>query len=135
MIAPANYSERPVTIYKFSYVYYVATRVLKKIFAAKSNEVTGQWRRMHAKLYDLYCSPSIIRVVKSRRLKWAGHVASKGESRGAYRVFVGRPRGKRPLGKPRRRWEDNIKMDLIEMGLGARTGLLLLRKGTGGGRL
>jgi len=87
------------------------------------------------KLYDLYCSPNIIRVVKSRRMRWAGHVARKGERRGAYRGFVGRPGGKRPLGKPTRRWEDNIKMNHLFMGLGAWTGLLWLRKGTGGGRL
>ena len=79
------------------------TRVLKKILAAKSDEVTGKWRRLHAKLYDLYSSPRIIRVVKSRRMRWAGHVACKGERRGAYRDFVGRPGGKRPLEKPRRR--------------------------------
>jgi hypothetical protein len=98
--------------------------VLKKIFAAKSDEVTGQWRRVHAKLYDLYCSPNIIRVVKSGPMRWASHVARTGERRGAYRISVGRPEGKRPLGKPRRRRKDNIKMDLLEMGLGARTGLL-----------
>jgi len=89
------------------------TRVLKKIFAAKSNEVTGQCRRLHAKLYDLYCSPSIIRVVKSRKMRWAGHVARIGDRRGAYRVSMGRPARKRPFGKPRRRREYNIKMDLL----------------------
>ena len=71
--------------------------MLKTILAAKSDEVTGQWRRLHAKLYDLYCSPSIIKAVKSRTMRWADHVACKGERRGAYRVFVGRPGGKRPL--------------------------------------
>ena len=69
-------------------------------------------------LNDLYCSPSIVRVSKSRRMRWAGHVARMGERRGVYRVLVGKPEGKRPLGRPRRRWEDNIKMDLQEVGCG-----------------
>jgi hypothetical protein len=67
-------------------------------------------------LNDLYSSPNIIRVIKSRRLRWAGHVARMGEQRGAYRILVGRPEGRRPLGRPRRRWEDNIKMDIREVG-------------------
>jgi hypothetical protein len=67
-------------------------------------------------LYALYSSPNIIRVIKSRRLRWAGHVARMGERRGAYRALVGKPKGRRPLGKPRRRWEDNIKMNLREVG-------------------
>jgi hypothetical protein len=69
-------------------------------------------------LNDLYSSPSIIRVIKSRRMSWAGHVARIGEKRGAYRILVGRREGRRPLGRPRRRWEDNIKMDLQEVGWG-----------------
>jgi hypothetical protein len=69
------------------------------------------------KLHDLYSSPNIVRVIKSRRMRWAGHVARMGEGRGAYRVLVGRPKGKRPLGRPRHRWEDNIKMDLGEIGI------------------
>jgi hypothetical protein len=68
-------------------------------------------------LHNLYSSPNIVRVIKSRRMWWAGHVARMGERRGVYRVLVGRPEGKRPLGRPRRRWEDNIKMDLREMGI------------------
>jgi hypothetical protein len=68
-------------------------------------------------LHSLYCSPNIVRVIKSRRMRWAGHVACTGEGRGAYRVWVGRPEGKRPLGRPRCRWEDNIKMDLKEKGI------------------
>jgi hypothetical protein len=68
-------------------------------------------------LHDLYSSPNIVRVIKSRRMRWAGHVARMGEGRGAYRVLVGRPEGKRPLGRPRCRWEDNIKMDLGEIGI------------------
>ncbi|KAJ4434083.1 hypothetical protein ANN_16403 [Periplaneta americana] len=92
-------------------------KVLRKIFGAKRDEVTGEWRKLHnAELHALYPSPDIIRNIKSRRLRWAGHVARMGESRNAYRVLVGRPEGKRPLGRPRRRWEDNIKMDLREVG-------------------
>jgi hypothetical protein len=86
-------------------------------------------------LYALYSSPNIIRVIKSRRLRWAGHVARMGEKRGAYRASVGKPEGRRPLGRPRRRWEDNIKMDLREVEWGAWTGLIWLRIGTGGGLL
>ncbi|KAJ4432652.1 hypothetical protein ANN_21275 [Periplaneta americana] len=92
-------------------------KVLRKIFGAKRDEVTGEWRKLHnAELHALYSSPDIIRNIKSRLLRWAGHVARMGESRNAYRVLVGRPEGKRPLGRPRRRWEDNIKMDLREVG-------------------
>ncbi|KAJ4431549.1 hypothetical protein ANN_20148 [Periplaneta americana] len=88
-------------------------KVLRKIFGAKRDEVTGEWRKLHnTELHALYSSPDIIRNLKSRRLRWAGHVARMGESRNAYRVLVGR----RPLGRPRRRWEDNIKMDLREVG-------------------
>ncbi|KAJ4450199.1 hypothetical protein ANN_01606 [Periplaneta americana] len=90
-------------------------KVLRKIFGA--DEVTGVWRKLHnAELHALYSSPDIIRNIKSRRLRWAGHVARMGESRNAYRVLVGRPEGKRPLGRPRRRWKDNITMDLREVG-------------------
>ncbi|KAJ4431503.1 hypothetical protein ANN_20101 [Periplaneta americana] len=92
-------------------------KVLRKIFGAKRDEVTGEWRKLHnIELHTLYYSSEIIRNIKSRRLRWAGHVACMGESRNAYRVLVGRPEGKRPLGRPRRRWEDNIKMDLRELG-------------------
>ncbi|KAJ4438682.1 hypothetical protein ANN_14629 [Periplaneta americana] len=92
-------------------------KMLRKIFGAKRDEVTGEWRKLHnTELHALYSSPDIIRNIKSRRLRWAGHVARMGESRNAYRVLVGRPEGKRPLGRPRRRWEDNIKMDLREVG-------------------
>jgi hypothetical protein len=80
--------------------------------------MTGEWRRLHNKeLYAVYSSPNIIRVIKSRRLRWAGHVAYMGERRVAYRTLVGKPEGRRPLGRPRRRWEDHIKMDLREVGL------------------
>ncbi|KAJ4451539.1 hypothetical protein ANN_03004 [Periplaneta americana] len=84
---------------------------------AKRDEVTGEWRKLHnAELHALYSSPDIIRNIKSRHLRWAGHAAHMGESRNAYRVLVGRPAGKRPLGRPRCRWEDNIKMDLRDVG-------------------
>ena len=90
--------------------------MLRRIFGSRRDEVTGEWRRLHnEELNDLYCSPNIVRVLKSRRMRWAGHVACMGENRGVYRVLVGKPEGKRPLGKPRRRWMDNIKMDLQEV--------------------
>ena len=93
--------------------------MLRKIFGPKRDEVTGEWRKLHnEELNDLYSSPNIIRVIKSRIVRWAWHVVCLGEGRGAYRVLVGKPEGKRPLGRPRRRWEDNIKMDLQEVGYG-----------------
>ena len=94
-------------------------RVLRRIFGPKRNGVTGEWRKLHnEELNDLYSSPNIVRVIKSRRMRWAGHVARMGEGRGVHKVLVGKPEGKRPLGRPRRRWEDNIKMDLREVGRG-----------------
>jgi hypothetical protein len=91
-------------------------RVLRRIFGPKRDEVTGEWTRLHNKeLNDLYSSPNIIRVIKSRRMRWVGHVACMGEGRGAYRILVGRPEGRRPLGRHRHRWEDNIKMDLQQV--------------------
>jgi hypothetical protein len=111
-------------------------RVLRRIFGPKRDQVTGEWRRLHnEERNDLYSSPNIIQVIKSRRMRWVGHVARMGEGRGAYRILVGRPEGRRPLGRPRHRWEDNIKMDLVEVGWGAWTGLIWLRIGTGGGLL
>jgi hypothetical protein len=90
-----------------------ANGVLSKMFGPKRDEVRGKWRRLHIKeLHDLYSSLNIIRVIKSRKMRWAGHVARMGERTGAYRFWMGRPEGRRPLRRPRRRWEDNIKMDL-----------------------
>jgi hypothetical protein len=88
-------------------------RVLRRIFGPKRDEVTGEWRKLYnEELNGLYSLSNIVRVINSRRLRWAGHVARMGEGRGVYRVLVGKSEGKRPLGRPRRRWEDNIRMDL-----------------------
>jgi hypothetical protein len=109
-------------------------RVLRKIFGPKMEE-DGSWRKLHNdELCSLYSSPNIVRVIKSRRMRLAGHVARMGEGRGVYRVLVGRPEGKRPLERPRHRWEGNIKMDLREIGMG-RTGFNWLRIGSSGGLL
>jgi hypothetical protein len=94
-------------------------RVLMRIFGPKKDEVTGDWRKLHNKeLHELYTSPSITRIIKSRRMRWAGNVARIGKKRNDYRLLMGKPEGKRPLGRPRRRWVDNIRMDLGEVGLG-----------------
>jgi hypothetical protein len=94
-------------------------RVLRGIFGPKRDEVTGEWRKLHnEKLRDMYSSPSIIRKMKSRRVRWTGHVARMWENRNAYRLLVEKPEGKRPLGRPRRRWLDNIRKDLGEVGWG-----------------
>jgi len=91
-------------------------RVLRKIFGPKKDEVTGEWRKLHnEELNDLYASPNIVRVTKSRRTGWAEQVARMGEGRGVYRILVGKPEEKRPLGRPSRRWENNIKMSLREV--------------------
>jgi hypothetical protein len=93
------------------------SRVLRKIFGPKSEE-DGSWRKLHNdELHDLYSSPNIVRVIKSRRMRWTGRVARMGEGRGVYRALVGRPESKWTLGRPRRRWEDNIKMYLREIGI------------------
>jgi hypothetical protein len=93
-------------------------RVLKRIFEPKRDRVRGGWRKLHnEELHNLYSSPSIIRIIKSRRIRWAGHVARMGEKRNVYRLLVGKPEGKRPLARPRRRWIDNIKMELLEIGV------------------
>ena len=91
--------------------------VLRRIFGPRRDEVTGEWRRLHnEEINDLYSSTNIVRVTKSRRMRWAGYVAHVGEKRRVYRVLVGKPEGRKPLGRPRRRWEDNIRMDLQEVG-------------------
>jgi hypothetical protein len=93
-------------------------RVLSRIFGPKRDGVTGGWRKLHnEELHNLYSSPSKMRIIKSRRMRWAGHVARMGEKRNVYRLLVGKPEGKRPLGRSRSRWIDNIKMDLLEIGL------------------
>jgi hypothetical protein len=92
-------------------------RVLRRIFGPK-REVDGSWRKLHSdELHSLYSSPNIVRVIKTRRLRWVGHVACMREGRGVYMVLIGRPGCKIPLGRPRRRWEDNIKLDLREIGI------------------
>jgi hypothetical protein len=92
--------------------------VLRRIFGLKRGEVTGEWRKLHnEELHDLYSSPSVIRIVKVRRMRWADHVARM-EKRNVYRLLVGKPEGRRPLGRSRRRWLDNIRMDIVEVGWG-----------------
>ena len=92
-------------------------RVLRRVFGPKRDDITGKWRKLHNEEFsDLYSLPNIVRVVKSRRMRWVGHVARMGEGRVVHRVLVGKPERKRPLGRRRRRWEDNIKMDLQEVG-------------------
>jgi hypothetical protein len=93
-------------------------RVLRRIFEPKRDGVMREWKKLHnEELHNLYSSPSIIRIVKSRRMRWAGHVARMEEKRNVYRLLVGKPEGKRPLRRRRRRWIVNIKMDLLEKGL------------------
>ena len=107
-------------------------RVLGRIFWHRRDGVTGEWRKLHnEELNDLYCSPNTVRVIKSTGMGWAGHVACMGE-RSVYSVLVGKREGKRPLGRPTRRWEDNIKMDLQEV---VWTRSSWLRIGTGGRHL
>jgi hypothetical protein len=92
-------------------------RVLRRIFGPKRDEVTGECRKLHSKeLHNLYSSPDMIRQVKSRRMRWAGHVARMGEERKVYKVLVGKPEGKRSLGRQRRRCEDGVRMDIREIG-------------------
>jgi len=97
----------------------VFENMVLRIFGPRRCEVTGEWRRLHnEELNDLYSSPNIARVIKSRRMRWAGHVAGIGLERGTYRVLVGKPEGRRPLGRPKRRWVDNIRTDLQEVECG-----------------
>ena len=94
-------------------------RVMRRLYGSKRDEVTGEWRKLHKEeLRDLCFLPNFVWVVKSRRMRWVGHVARMEEGRGVHRVLVGKPEGKRILGRPRRRWEDNIKIDLQKVGGG-----------------
>ena len=121
-----------LTLRKECRLWVFENRVLRRAFGPKRDDVTGEWRKLHnEELRDLYSLPNIVRVVKLRRIRWAGHVARMGEGRGVHRFLVGKPDEKRPLGRPRHRWEDNIKMDLQEV----ETGWSSLRIGTGGGHL
>jgi hypothetical protein len=109
---------------------------LLKIFEPKRNEVTGGWRKLHnEELHNFYSSPNIIRMIKSRRMTWTGRVARMGEKWNIYRILVGKPGEKRPLGRQRSRWMDNIKMDLREIDGVVLTGLIWLRIGVSGGLL
>jgi hypothetical protein len=111
-------------------------RVLKIIFGPKRDEVTGEWRKLHnEELHILYSSPNIIRQIKSRRMKWVGHVARMGEERNVYKVLVGKPEGKRPLGRLSRRWEDGMRIVLREIGWGVWSEFSWLRIGTHDGLL
>jgi hypothetical protein len=95
-------------------------RALRRIFGPKRDEVTGEWRKLHnEELHNLYSSPDIIRQIKSRRMRWAGHVARMGDERNVYRGLMGKSERKRPLGRPRCRWEDGIRMDLRNIGCGS----------------
>jgi hypothetical protein len=124
--------ERRLTVFE--------NRVLRRIFGPKRDEVTGEWRNLHneerndlycslynEQLYALYCSPNIVRVIQSGSMRWAGHVARVAEKRDVYRILVGKPEGKRPLGRTWRRWEDNMKMDLKEVGCGGMDWIELVR--------
>jgi len=103
--------ERKLTVFE--------NRVLRRIFGPKRDEVSGEWKKLHnEEINDLYCSPNIIWVIISRRMRWARHVACMGEKRVVCRVLVGKPEGRRPIGKRRRRWEGNIKLDLKEVECG-----------------
>jgi hypothetical protein len=108
-------------------------KVLRRIFGPKRDEVTGEWRQLHnEELHDLYSSPSIIRIIKTRRMRWAGHVARMGEKRNACRLLVGKSERKRPLGRRRRRWVIIVGWILERWDGGMWTGLVWLRIGTGG---
>jgi hypothetical protein len=111
-------------------------RFLRRIFGLKRDEVTGEWKKLHnEELHILYTSPDIIRQIKSRRMRWSGHVARMGEERNVYRALMGKLEGKIPLGRPRRRWEDGIRMDLREIGCGNVDWIQLAQDRDGGGLL
>jgi hypothetical protein len=123
---------------KFSFIgliLFLATRQLSAVVQFGKIYVR-EWRKLHnEKLHDLYSSPSIIRIIKSRRIRWAGHVTQMGEKRNSYRLLVGKPEGKRQLGRPRTRWMDNIRMNLGEVGWCVVDWMVWLKIGTGGGFL
>jgi hypothetical protein len=126
----------PVTLREVHRLRVFENRVLRRLFGPKRDGVTGEWRKLHnEELNDLYCSRNYIRVIKSRRIRRAGHVAHVGDRGGIYRFVVGRPEGKRPLTRPRHRLEDIIKMDLYKLDEEAWTGLRWLRIGKGVGDL
>ena len=109
---------------------------MRRIFGPKRDGVTGEWRKLNnEELNDLYCSPNIVRIIKSRKMRWAGHVACMEEGRVVHKVLVGKPKGKRPLGRPRHRWEDNIKMIFRKWEGVVGTGWVWLRIGIGGRHL
>jgi hypothetical protein len=117
-LQPTQLSETILTVREEQKLRVFENRVLRRIFGPKRDGVARGWRKLHNKeLHNLYSSPSIIRIIKLRRIRWAGHVARMGEKRNVYRLLVGKPEGKRSLGRPRCRWIDNIKMDLLEIGL------------------
>jgi hypothetical protein len=114
-----NYVFPMLLVYNSNYIQSIISPKINYIQndELKRDEVTGEWRKLYNKEHrDLYSSPSIIRIITSRKLRWVGHVARMGEKRNAYRLLVGKPDGKRPLGRPRRRWVGNIRMDLGEVG-------------------
>jgi hypothetical protein len=111
-------------------------RVLRTIFRPKRGEVTGGWRKLHSEeLHGLHCSPDCITIMKSRRMRWTGNVGRMAKMRNAYKILAEVPEGKRPLGRPGRRWEDNIKYNLRKQSGRMCTGYVWLRIGTGGGLL
>ena len=108
-VLPSHLNDYQTNTLSICNVYYIL-----RIFVPKWNEVTEERRNLHIEeLNDSYCLPNIVWVIKSRTMRWDGHLARMGEGRGVYRVLVGKPEGMRPLGRPRRRWEDNIKMDFL----------------------
>jgi len=109
------------------------SRVVRRIFGPKRDEMTGEWRKLHNEDPNLYSSPYIVRVIISRRMRWAGQLACMRERKGVYRVLVGKPEGKRPRGNPRRRWEGNIRWNFRKWDVSAWTGSSWLRIGTGAG--
>ena len=110
--------------------------MLRRIFGSKRDEITGEWRKLHnEELNDLYCSPNVSGMIKSIRMRWEGHVARMGEGRGTYRVLFGKPEGKKPHERPRRRWEDNIKMDIQDVGFEGIDWIDVVQDRTSGGLL